>query len=96
MNNTKITNDQNFIREWIQKRNGNPVVIKIADNMTDEIENTLEIVFDTAAEEKKYTILTWDDFFSRLEISHLAFMYEEDAVFDTNNKFYKFIWRNGE
>lgn len=95
MQNPKITTDHKLIREWIEARGGIPVRIAATETPTED-EGYLDIKFDRSNDEIKYVKLSWQDFFTKFEQSHLAFQFDDGDTVGGKSKYFKFIWRNGE
>ena len=94
MSKTKITKDHKFIKEWVVARGGIPT--RIAEERTpDEEVGVLDIKFPGVTD-KKLIPISWNEFFTKFEQSHLAFLFEDDQGGGQKSKFYKLIWRNGE
>lgn len=82
------TYDHKEIKEWIENKNGKPVLISGA-----EPARALSIQFskDTALPENSHEI-DWEAFFNHFEKALLAFQYEEPEN-RKGNPFYKFVGR---
>ncbi len=91
MQNAQITTDHNIIREWIESRGGIPGRITAKQTPTED-EGVIDIRFPDSNSGKNIIPISWDEFFSKFDQSHLAFEYESER----KSKFFKFIWRNGE
>ena len=91
----KVTTDHKIIRQWAEQRGGEPA--SILDRETPhENAGVLRIRFADSAEEDRVKRISWSDFFTRFEQSHLAFLYEEENAEGDQSRFFKFISRNGE
>jgi len=90
----KMTFDHEIIKKWVEERGGVPAAAE-SSRVAVEESGVLRIRFPEQAEEE-FEKLSWDQFFTKFDQAHLAFMYEERTVSGELSKFFKFISRNGE
>ncbi|MDP3958207.1 MAG: hypothetical protein Q8Q36_01945 [bacterium] len=71
------TTDHDTIRGWIEEHGGKPALVR---GVPEEGDGTglLEIAFGGLTREE-FEIISWEDFFGRLESGNLAFVYDELA-----------------
>ena len=90
----KMTTDHRFIRKWAEQRGGVPAGVAATETPS-ENEGVIKIVFTDSAHEDLLPI-TWDEFFTKFDQSHLAFLYQESSSGGELSRFFKFINRDGE
>lgn len=85
----KVTTDKQFIKQWIETRNGFPAIrMEISDA---NIIETLTIGFPGCINYQDFHEITWDEFFERFDRSRLAFLYQDLPVVDTLDQTYRFL-----
>lgn len=94
-NDIEQTIDHSRIRKRIESRNGRLVRI---ENRTTPVEGkgVIQVIFSDTLLEEQYVQVSWEEFFTRFDQAHLAFVYERCGAEDVTNRFYKFVNRNGE
>jgi len=90
---TRITVDHEIIRRWVEKRGGKPGLV--LNQVPSENEGVLRILFPET-EGDAFVAVSWNEFFTRFDQSHLGFEYEEENEDGGQSHFFKFINRNGE
>jgi hypothetical protein len=91
---TKMTMDHVIIKKWVEERGGEPASVPFGT--PDEEEGVLRIRFKGTDEFERFKPISWSEFFTKFDQSHLAFMYEEDMPDGKISKFFKFISMDGE
>lgn len=91
---TKMTMDHGTIKNWVEERGGEPASVPFST--PDEEEGVLRIRFKGTDEFERFTPISWSEFFSKFDQSHLAFMYEEEMPDGKLSKFFRFISMDGE
>jgi hypothetical protein len=69
------TTDRKAIKEWVEARGGQPVVINDNGSYSD----ILRIEFPAHGNSEKKRNIKWDEFFQRLEEANLEFFGEENV-----------------
>lgn len=89
MSGATTTTDHDEIRNWAEKRGGNPAVV--AETRGQNGGGVLRIDFDDPGGDGDQRIerIGWDEFFRVFDRNKLAFLREEDA----NSRFNKFVER---
>ncbi len=77
-----ITSDIKEIRNWVEGRNGFPVILEEA-----KPEDSLYLVFNNSYPKEKYRKISWEEFSEKLENLLLTFQYEESSEDNLNYKF---------
>jgi len=90
----QMTIDHEVIKKWVEDRGGVPAAAESCKVAIEE-SGVLRIRFPEQSAEE-YEKISWDQFFTKFDQAHLAFMYEERTVTGELSNFFKFISRNGE
>ena len=90
----QMTVDHRVIKEWVEERGGVPAAVE-SSRVAVEESGVLRIRFPEQPAEE-FEKLSWEQFFTKFDQAHLAFMYEERTVNGDLSRFFKFISRNGE
>jgi hypothetical protein len=86
---TNTTIDHEVIREWAEKRDGKPAIVK--DTKREGGMAVLRI--DFGKPESKLQEISWEDFFKIFEERNLAFLYQDATADGKESRFFKFIDR---
>jgi len=89
----KVTTDHDTIKRWVQERGGKPASIR-ETRKQGEGAGILRINFPGYSGEEVLESISWNDFFSKFEREHLAFMYQEHTHSGEPSRFAKFISRD--
>lgn len=85
---SKRTTDHDVIKNWIEKHNGEPAVVKGTEE-NQEPAGLLRVKFSEESSDDLKTV-GWDEFFNTFDEKNLAFLYEDD---NKENRFFKFVSR---
>lgn len=88
MSTSDTTTDHDTIRQWVEKRQGRPAVVK--DTEGKDGEGILRIEFSHA---DRLEDIEWDDFFKTFEDRKLAFLYQDKTSEGKESRFFKFVHR---
>jgi len=83
---TKVTTDQEEIRNWIEARGGQPARVKGT--------NLLRIDYPGFSGADTLEPLAWQEFFEVFEENNLAFIYQEQTKDGGESRFSKFVDRD--
>lgn len=87
---SKTTIDHDEIRQWAEKRGGQPSAVKGTGR---DGPGVLRIDFPGYTGEGKLEPISWDDFFEKFEESNLAFVYQEVTAGGQRSNFNKLVAR---
>jgi hypothetical protein len=90
----KITADHRIIRQWFEERGGLPASVR-GRRIPREDGGVLRIYFENKLPED-YIPVSWDEFFTLFDQSHLALMYEDEIMEGKKSLFFKFVSSDGE
>ncbi|MDR0307875.1 MAG: hypothetical protein LBI42_13705 [Chitinispirillales bacterium] len=90
----RMTIDHQVIKKWVEERGGAPAGVENSKMAVQEA-GVLRIRFPGQPSEDM-EVISWDQFFTKFDQAHLAFMYEECTESGSLSTFFKFISRNGE
>jgi hypothetical protein len=85
----KVTTDPNFIKTWIEKREGTPGMIKNGRGGPKDIK--LAVRFPDVPGNEKVVPISWESFFQKFDRERLSFMYEETGPDGALSRFYYFL-----
>lgn len=88
MSSSETTTDHNTIRQWVEKRNGRPAVVKGTESKDGE--GILRIEFRHG---DKLEDIDWETFFDTFEDRKLAFLYQDKTAEGKESRFFKFVSR---
>ncbi|GCE14382.1 hypothetical protein [Tengunoibacter tsumagoiensis] len=83
------TTNHTAIRKWSEARGGKPSMIKSVVNGTEL--GLLRINFPGYSGAGSLEEISWDEFFSRFDEKHLAFLYQEQTSSGEQSTFCKFV-----
>ncbi len=93
--NFRVTTDHAEIRRWVEEHDGVPA--SVAEKMTpNENAGILRIIFKGERNPEEFTVMNWDEFFTRFDQANLAFKYEKSIPGGKRSNFYKFLSCDGE
>jgi hypothetical protein len=84
------TTDHDFIRRWIEERDGRPT--KVKGTAGDDGEGILRV--DFAEPDEKLEPIDWDEFFETFEDRKLAFLHQDETGGGKTSRFFKFVRRD--
>lgn len=87
-----ITTNHDEIREWVEKRDGKPAVVKDTKGKGEGI-GMLRINFPGYAGRDSLEEISWDEFFETFEKTKLAFLYQNELKSGKPSRFFKFVAR---
>ncbi len=87
---SKRTTDHDVIREWVEKWQGRPAVVR---STWDGSSGLLRL--DFGEEDKDLEEISWDDFFRIFDENDLAFLYQEETFDRETRRFFKFVEKQG-
>jgi len=91
MSDSKTTTDHQVIQKWVEKRGGQPAIVRgTADN--GESEGLLRIRFSDESSDNLKAI-GWDKFFETFEEKKLAFLYQDQTKDNKESRFFKLVNR---
>lgn len=86
---SKTTTDHTEIKQWAEKRDGKPAIVKGTEN-NEKGGGLLRINFPGFKEENLKEI-SWDEFFTIFDDRGLQFLYQETMADGKESRFFKFI-----
>lgn len=86
------TTDHDTIRQWVEKRGGQPAGVK--DTGGGEDPGIIRIDFPGYGAEESMEPIGWDEWFDKFERNNLAFVYQEQTADGELSTFNKLISRN--
>lgn len=90
---SKKTTDHETIRRWAEERGGHPASVR---GTSEDGAGVLRIDFEgVGAGEEQLEPLSWDEFFSKFDESHLEFLYQEETQNAGKSRFCKFVAAEG-
>jgi hypothetical protein len=87
MDTSKETKDHNTIKEWVEKRLGEPALVRSTGNESMENGGVLRIKFDEDTDELQS--ISWDEFFKIFDERDLTFLYDTENESRFNKLIYK-------
>ncbi len=91
---SNITTDHEFIRRWVEQRQGRPTSVKTTAHDRDP--GVLRIEFPGYDDENDQNLeeIDWESFFAKFDEKQLAFLYQDHTVDGKLSRFFKFVRRN--
>ncbi|MGE0224347.1 MAG: hypothetical protein AB7F35_07635 [Acetobacteraceae bacterium] len=90
MSQGEITTDHDFIRKWVEQRDGRPTRVQgTADKSGEGI-----LRIDFAEPDEKLEEISWETFFETFEDRKLAFLHQDKTADGKVSRFFKFIHRD--
>jgi hypothetical protein len=89
MSSASKTTDHDFIRQWVEERDGRPT--KVRGTEGDDGEGILRI--DFAEPDDKLEPISWEEFFETFEDRKLAFLHQDETAAGKTSRFFKFVRR---
>lgn len=89
MASANTTTDHEFIRKWVESRDGRPS--KVRGTEGDDGEGILRI--DFREPDEKLQEISWKEFFEKFEDRKLAFLHQDETHGQTS-RFFKFVHRD--
>ncbi len=86
-----FTIDHEFIRNWVEERNGKPSRVKGTGAAEDP--GILRIDFPGYSGEESLEEIPWEEFFEKFDANGLAFLYQERTSGGQLSRFNKFVRR---
>ena len=86
---SSTTKDHRKIKEWTEKRNGKPAVVK-STTSDNEGGGLLRINFPGYAEDNLKDI-SWDESFEIFDNNDLQFLYQDETKDGGESRFFKFV-----
>jgi len=74
-----MTTDHQFIRRWVETRNGRPTTVKTTEGSSAE-SGILPIDFLGYSGAEALQEISWDEWFKKFEEAKLAFLYQEETA----------------
>ncbi len=87
-----ITTDHEFIRTWVEERQGRPARVKATGGGEDP--GILRIDFPGYSGETSLEEIPWEEFFEKFEENGLAFLYQEKTARGQMSRFNKLVSRD--
>lgn len=91
MSESKTTTDHQEIKNWVEKRDGQPAVVRGTEE-NESAEGLLRIRFSDESSDNLKAI-GWDKFFETFEDKKLAFLYQDKTSDNKDSRFFKFVNR---
>lgn len=91
MSESKTTTNHKEIQEWVEKRGGQPAIVKGTED-NDSAEGLLRIRFSGESSDSLKAI-GWDKFFETFEEKKLAFLYQDKTKDNKESRFFKIVNR---
>lgn len=85
---SQTTTNHEEIKKWVEKRNGQPAVVK---NDKDGITGILRIDFPGYSGEDSLEPIDWDEFFKIFDERNLKFLYQDATADGGLSRFNKFV-----
>ena len=89
---SKVTTDHETIRKWAEARDGKPATVKQTEH--GDGAGLLRIDFPGYSGKGSLEEITWDEFFTKLDEKHLAFLYQETTSSGEESRFFKLVSRD--
>ena len=87
----KTTTDHEEIRQWVEKRDGQPAIVKGTERRGSAL---LRIDYPGYSGEETLESIEWDEFFEIFDENNLAFLYQEKTADGGMSRFSKFVNRD--
>ena len=88
----KTTTDHDEIRNWAEKRGGEPASVRGTESGGEEA-GVLRISFDN---DNGLEQISWDEWFEKFDEEDLEFLYQERTADGGKSRFFKLIQRGSE
>ena len=89
---SKVTTDQNEIRQWVEERGGHPARVKGTESKNSL--GLLRIDYPGFSGEDTLEPVTWEEFFEAFERNNLAFLYQDETKDGKESRFSKLVDRD--
>jgi len=89
---SKVTTDHDTIRKWAEARDGKPATVKQTEH--GDGAGLLRIDFPGYSGKGSLEEITWDEFFTKFDEKHLAFLYQDTTSSGEESRFFKLVSRD--
>jgi hypothetical protein len=88
----QVSVDHEFIRRWVEKRGGNPAVVKRTHGQRGP--GVFRIDYPGYSGDKALEAVEWDEFFDVFDRRKLAFLYQDKTAQGAPSRFSKLVRRD--